>query len=262
MSNQKQYSAITGGGTISIANSNLDGSGTMTELLTATLKGSIIKTIFVKALSNVSQGMIRFFIKRGEINFLIYEFPVNITTRSSRDLSFSGVLPFYYELQSGDILYASTEKAESFSILVEGLSWDYGTTTEDPLTSYTANTGVNIIQTANPNLDGTGTTVLIYSASSASGMMGSEITSIIIKATEKISPGIVRLFVDNGKQKLLFCEVLIPYSTPNAFNESFTHTVLAQGSLALKAGYSIYASTENSEKFNVLIEGSDWSYPA
>ncbi|MFN8331326.1 MAG: hypothetical protein U0T81_08930 [Saprospiraceae bacterium] len=63
----------TGFVTISTANSNLDGTGTTTLLLTAGNDGTLIKSLIIKAQTSTSQGMIRFFIKNASnSNFNYY----------------------------------------------------------------------------------------------------------------------------------------------------------------------------------------------
>lgn len=72
----------------------------------------------------------------------------------------------------------------------------------------------------------------------------------------------IRLFIGNadGSSKTLFAEVVVPYSTQNSINSSFSHQVIANGSLAIRSGCAIYASTQVSETFSILIAGSQWRY--
>lgn len=76
------------------------------------------------------------------------------------------------------------------------------------------------------------------------------------------TPGMIRLFIANsdGSSKTLFAEVVVPSVTQNGTNQSFSHQVLSQGSLSIRGDLKIYASTQNSENFSVIIAGSNWKY--
>lgn len=73
--------------TISTANSNLDGSGTTSLLLTAGNNGTLVKSIIIKAQTNTQEGMIRLFLRNFINNNynLLLEISVPIVTKSSRD---------------------------------------------------------------------------------------------------------------------------------------------------------------------------------
>ena len=68
MAAETKYTANTGMVTISTANSNLDGSGTLGTVITADANknGLLIKTIKVKAIGNPGEGVIRFFLFDGQ----------------------------------------------------------------------------------------------------------------------------------------------------------------------------------------------------
>ena len=70
----------------------------------------------------------------------------------------------------------------------------------------TANTGINVIDTANPNLDGSGTIVQVFTA----GINGSIVKSIIVKAIQPTTSGMIRLFRQNGSDIVLFKELIMP----------------------------------------------------
>ncbi|MBK9108643.1 MAG: hypothetical protein IPM92_09850 [Saprospiraceae bacterium] len=98
-----KYIANTGFVTISTANSNLDGTGTTTLLLTAGNNGTLLKTLIIKAQTNTTQGMVRFFLKNASNNNynIILEVPIPIVTKSSRDCSFQVVIPINYSMLAG-----------------------------------------------------------------------------------------------------------------------------------------------------------------
>ena len=78
-------------------------------------------------------------------------------------------------------------------------------------TSYTfhVNTGLAIIQTANPNLDGTGALGLVITGATASGTSvgGTLVKTITIKAVNSTTQGMVRLFKTDGINFRLLLEV-------------------------------------------------------
>mgnify|MGYP001356567905 CR=1 FL=1 len=120
----------------------------------------------------------------------------------------------------------------------------------------TANTGAVNISTANPNLDGTGTlgTVLTGAAN------GTMINSIIIKATQATTQGMIRFFINNSTNTQLLQEVEIPACTPSAVQPSFETRISLDINLA--PGNVLKVSTERGESFNIIAEGLDWAYPA
>lgn len=88
MAAETQYTANTGCVTISTANSNLDGTGTLGTVLTGASNGTLIKSIIVKAQTNTTQGMIRLFVNGGGATELIAEIEVPAVTKSSTDPSY------------------------------------------------------------------------------------------------------------------------------------------------------------------------------
>ncbi len=263
MAIETQYKGNTGICKISTANSNTDGSGSMGELIISSQSGAIIKTIIIKALVSTTQGMIRFFVKKAESIILLFEVPVLAVTKSSRDVSFYRVIPMNYSLEAGDTILVSPQNAEEFNIIAEGLNWFYGETIRADSTQFDANTGAEIISTANSNLNGSGSIVTVFTAKSSGTHNGCEITSIVLKAQVSTTPGMIRLYLsDGGEIKYLFHEVIVPAITRNGINKSFSHEVITQGRFAISPGYLILASTQNAEAMSVVIGGLDWKYPA
>jgi hypothetical protein len=137
------YTANTGIGTVSIANANLDGTtGTVATILTAgssaTYKGCMIKSIVIKALgSPTTDGMIRLFIQNtgSTVTQLLTEVPTCIVTQSATARSFVHQIDFPggFNLQAGYKLLATTEKANSFSILAEAMDFAYPTSSANGL---------------------------------------------------------------------------------------------------------------------------------
>jgi len=108
------------GATLSTANSNLDGTGTLATLYTAPSGGCRIEQINIKATGTTTSGMIRIFKDDGTNKFLVWEEPVSAATPSATVAAFSTSirLPNLF-LQNGTTLKASTEKAETFKVVTE-----------------------------------------------------------------------------------------------------------------------------------------------
>ncbi len=264
MAEETQYTANTGMITISTANSNVDGTGSLGVLLTAASNGTLIKSVFIKAISTeTTAGMIRLFVTSGANNTLIMEIPVIAIIKSGINKTFETKVDLNFTLQSGEKLKVSTENAETFNVIAEGLNWAYySTSVRQDTTQYTTNFGYGQLTTANSNLNGTGATVLCYTAGS-SPVKGSSIKSITIKSSAAATPGMIRLYFEDGAGVLyLFTEIVVPTDTPSATDQSFENTIVFENDLDIQTGYSIYASTENKQNFNVVVEGNNWVYAA
>lgn len=260
------YTAKLGFATLSTANPNLDGSGALGTIITGAGDGTLVKSLIVKAQTNTTQGMVRLYVKKGTGgDTLFFEIPIPPIVKSSRDLSYYSVIPLNYTLQSGEILKASTQNAETFNLIAEAFDISYGTTANYLGSSleYTSNSGAELISTANSNLDGSGSiTPILIAGPASSGFSGCAITSVIIKARQTTTPGMVRLFIKDPllSTPVLFCEVVIPSVIQSAINPSFMFQVIEQGSLCIPADFRILASTQNTENFSIVIESADWQY--
>jgi len=124
-----KYTANTGQVSISTANTNLDGTGTLGTVITAPKtafsKGTLIKTITIKSQVNTTDGMVRLFVYDGTNTRLLLEVPVKAVTKSASADSFHKVINLNYYLEENCSIKASTEKAETFSIIAEGLDITY-----------------------------------------------------------------------------------------------------------------------------------------
>ena len=259
MAAETQYTANTGIVAISTANSNLDGTGTIGTVLTGASNGTLVKSVTIKAQGDTTAGMVRLFVTGGGNTRLIAEIEIPAVTKSSVDATFEQYLEINYALKSGYVLKASTEKAETFNIIAEGLDWAYYASVRAESTKYTANTGMANISTANTNRDGTGTIGTVLTAA----LNGTNIQSINIKAQVSTTAGMIRLFLYDGGTNFLFKEIYVPAITKSATAHSFSAKVSFGGNdFALKSTYLLKASTQNGESFNVIAEGLDWEYPA
>ncbi|MBK7128757.1 MAG: hypothetical protein IPH66_05240 [Crocinitomicaceae bacterium] len=259
MAEETQYTANTGIVTISAANSNLDGGGTTYTLITGASNGTLVKSISIKAVGNTDMGMIRFYV--GEKIFL--EVPVPATRYSANTPTFETQVTLDMTLKSGSAIVVSTEKANTFNIFAEGMDWAYYASSVRPdTTQTTANNGRALVNTANSNLDGTGTLGTIYTCGTPATYKGSSIRSITIKSIVSVTSGMIRIFLQKASTKYLFTEVMVDTETLSSIDEAFERTILFDDDLDLQAGMSVLASTQVANSFKIQAEGTDWNYVA
>lgn len=113
--------------------------------------------------------------------------------------------------------------------------------------------GVSQVATANANRDGTGTLVTVFTA----GADGSRIDYVAIKATGSTSAGMIRLYVHDGTNARLLTEDAVPAIAATSTQKTHESLVELAGGLVLPTGYSLRASTEIGETFNVMALGGD-----
>ena len=260
MAEDTRYTAKTGMVTISTANTGLDGTGTLGTIITGGSNGTLIKTLKIQAIVNTTAGAVRIFISGGGSISLLMEIEVPAITKAGINPAFEQLVELNFNLQSGYMLKAAPQNAESFNVIAEGLDWAYSTPVSLDRTQYTTNYGFAQISTANTNLDGTGTTVLAYTAGTSATYNGSSLSSIIIKGTKTTKPGMVRLFISDGTTKYLFTEVFVPSVAASATDQAFEQTIAFENNYELQAKYFIYAATETAQSYNVAINGNDWNY--
>jgi len=265
--------ANTGIGTVAVANNNLNGSGAVTTVFTAGQNGSIIRSVTIKAIAPVTNGMVRLFIQGGTpvVATLYKEVQIPVIPTLTNTPTPIPVLPMYetvlvgdLELQAGYSLLASTQTANTFKIIVEGLDWEY----PDPLPTDCCNfkqtsavTGVAQIMTANTELNGNGSITSIFTAPAPANSNGALVKNVTVKALGSTSiNGAIRLFISpNGQAWTLMREVMIPQTTQSAFEPSYKQVVALD--FNLQPDYELGASTQNGEPFAITVEGEEWSYP-
>lgn len=123
----------------------------------------------------------------------------------------------------------------------------------------TPKVGVGQISTANTARDGTGTIGTVFTA----GTNGSRIDMIDVQATATTTAGMIRLFVHDGTTAFLVAELPVVAVTPSATNPAYsqqlnTNTMTQFLPIVLPTGYSLRASTNNAEAFNVIAFGGDF----
>jgi hypothetical protein len=265
MAAETHYTANTGLVTINVANSSLSGGTIGTNIfsvITGASSGTLIETVTIKATGSPGQGMVRLFTYNGTTQFLLKEIVVDPILQSTKDVAFEKTIELNYVLQSGFQLLASTQNADTFNIIAQGLDISYFTAYVRPeSTNYITNVGMASITVGTSSMTGTGSTLL---TSATSGANGTIIESLTIKAqADTLSNGIIRIFIYNGTTYYLLSEVFIPfYQTGNSsIYQTFEKKIIFSNKIKLKAGYSLYVSTQNSDAFNILAEGMNWSYP-
>ncbi|HYG53368.1 MAG TPA: hypothetical protein VD905_20865 [Flavobacteriales bacterium] len=265
MAEETQYLAKTGMVVMTAANTNLDGTGTLYTVWTAASNGTYIKNVYIKAQTNTTEGMVRLFLNDGgNNNYLLMEINVPAITKSGTNPTFEAVVPLNLSLKSTYVLKASTQNAETFNVISEGLNWAYyASGVRADTTQYTGQFGRCSISTANANLDGTGTLGTAYTAGSFPTYLGSSIRTITLKSTVTVTSGMIRLFIQDGSSnKRLITEIPVPNVTKSGIDEAFEYTIEFPNDFDLQSGYSILASTENAENFRVTVEGMDFNYKA
>lgn len=125
-----------------------------------------------------------------------------------------------------------------------------------PQFASTVRTAVGQVSTANTNRDGTGTIATIFTA----GSNGSRIETVEIQATGTTTAGMVRLYIHDGTNARLLREQPISAVTPSGTAPAFS-IVLPFGDLSpllLQNGWSLRASTQNANTFNITVFGGDF----
>jgi hypothetical protein len=264
--------ANTGIAAISTANPLLTGSGATAVVTSGGTNGTTIKSVIIKATAPVTTGMVRLFIGTGNKSAmtLYKEVPIPTTpalTNTPTPLpmlkTFEIMLDGNFKLQNGYKLYASTQNAEPFNIIAEALDWTYPGDLPSTCCNFiqtAAVTGLNTADTANPNLDGSGAIVSVFTAPSLTTDKGSIVKTITIKALQSTNEGIIRLFIGPTTNAFaLMKEICIPETVQSGFDPSFK--VVLDENYHLAPGYILGASTQIGQSFAITVEGIKWTYP-
>jgi hypothetical protein len=129
----------------------------------------------------------------------------------------------------------------------------------NPSYAAASNTGIGQVSVANTNRDGTGTIATVFTA----GSNGSRIDGVVVKATGTTTAGMVRLFIHDGTNARLLTEIAIPANTVSATNPSFEAQLRPETyarflPITLPNGFSLRASTQVAETFNVIAFGGNF----
>ena len=109
-----KYTANTGVGLLSTANSNLDGSGTLVTILTASANGTLIRSITIEAAQSTTRGMVRLFSNTDLI--AEYNIPAQIVGSTDKAYRIEVKTDFFISTT----LKASTQNGENFVVTAEG----------------------------------------------------------------------------------------------------------------------------------------------
>jgi hypothetical protein len=112
----------------------------------------------------------------------------------------------------------------------------------------TVRAAVAQVTTANTARDGSGTPVTVLTA----GASGSRIDDVSVVAAGTTTAGVVRLFLHDGTNARLLAELLVPAITPSTTVAVWSTSLVGMG-LTLPTGWSLRATTHNTETFNVLV---------
>lgn len=116
-----QYAAIlaTSVGQVSVANTNRDGSGALSDVFVAGQNGSRIDDIEIVATGVTTAGAVRLYLHNGTTAFLWKEVMVTAKTPSTTTAVWSYTFQsLALILKAGWKLVASTNNAETFNLLV------------------------------------------------------------------------------------------------------------------------------------------------
>lgn len=261
MAEETHYTPQTGAVSISTANGKLDGTGALATLITGASPGTLIKSIYIKAGGNTTQGMIRFFIHFGGNSRLLFEVEVDEIDATGNNPTFEKRVDLYFTLKEGHTLQVATEKAETFYVVAEANNWSYfASSVRSDTTQITVAMGRSNVTTANPNRDGTGTLATILTAGSSGTYNGASLRTITIKSQVNTNSGMIRFYVDDLSNKYLFMEVPVKTLTKSAIDESYERTIIFPDDFDLQANYRILVSTENSETMSVICEAYNFNY--
>ena len=104
------------------------------------------------------------------------------------------------------------------------------------------------VTTANTLRDGTGTLATIFTA----GASGSRIDDIYMVATGTTTANVIRFFIHDGTNARLLSETIVSIVTPSTALPVWSSSLLNQA-IVLPSGFSLRASTNNTETYNILV---------
>lgn len=113
----------------------------------------------------------------------------------------------------------------------------------------TPRTAVAQVTTANTARDGTGTIATVITGAAS----GTRIDDIEINATGTTTAGVIRLFLHDGTNARLLREILVGAITPSTSVAAFNTRLTDLAIILQNASWSLRASTNNAETFNVAV---------
>jgi hypothetical protein len=129
----------------------------------------------------------------------------------------------------------------------------------NPSYAATPKCGLGQVSIANTARGGTGTIATVFTA----GANGSRIDAINIKAEGTTTAGMIRLFIHDGTNARLLTEIPVTAVMSSATLPSWeaqlnTNSMSQVLPIILPTNYSLRASTNNAETFNVIAFGGDF----
>lgn len=121
-----------------------------------------------------------------------------------------------------------------------------------PIFGLTPVVGMGQVTAANPNRDGTGALVVLFTA----GVNGARVDYVVVKAIVTTTAGMIRIYISDGVNIRLWDELSVAAIVPSGTVQAFRGVV--QLGFQLPVGYSIQASTENAEAANCFVHGSEY----
>lgn len=91
----------------------------------------------------------------------------------------------------------------------------------------------------------------------SAGASGGRIDVVHVVAAGTTTQGIVRLFIYDGSVYRLLKEIEVGAKTPSGTVSVWSASLVFDGGLAMQTGYSLRATTANSETFHVIAQGAD-----
>jgi hypothetical protein len=87
--------ANTGIAQVDTANAFVNGNGTIATVLTAAAKGTIVRSVIIKAIQPVTMGMVRLFVQGSGETSLYKEIPVTVTPALNATPTPAPILPMF-----------------------------------------------------------------------------------------------------------------------------------------------------------------------
>jgi hypothetical protein len=127
-----------------------------------------------------------------------------------------------------------------------------------PVFTDTPHMGLVMINTANTNRDGTGSLGDVITGTTD----GTRVDRVVIKAGGTTTNGMVRVYLYNGTNTMLWDEVFVPAITASNTAVTFKSTIqspdLMSPLIVLASGQKIQVSTVQAETFYVTAHGADY----
>lgn len=123
-----------------------------------------------------------------------------------------------------------------------------------PTFAATPKTLIGQVTATEPSRTAPANVATVYTA----GASGSRIDAVTITAAGTTTANMVRLFIHDGSAYRLLQEVPVNAITPSDSVAVYSNTIVFTVPLCLQSGYSLRATTDNAETYNVIAHGGDF----